>query len=275
MRVFWYGVGVALIAPAVGPAQTRVRPKELAPVYYPPPAQSASSLDPRAASRRVASDFSPGYDAPFDRLPEVTSVPISGDTLSLGALDNDDRPRALGRYTFDRPAHFPMPGFDALGCPSDRPGLLIYEGMRVAVREKGQYDVNLTVSIPDRPVTLRLQLKLVFDREQPGTYGKEPVYPPPRVFTLTLPPIELNPVQRAADLDLGQPPLRDTSRLTFYVNHQGYSSLLEDFEDEARQVHAGGVKPWRKDEQAIPRKVELYRDGSARFGTTPPKLFDR
>lgn len=213
--------------------------------HHPLPAEYLS--DSRARYKKPAGNER--LDVPFLSLPEVLPVPVSEDKFALGFLDYAQRPDAVARYSFDKPAQFPMPGFASGGEPAPTAGAIIYEGMRLIVREGGEFDVIMTVGIPDRPVTLRLQLKFCVTAR-----GSDDL---PREFTITLPPIELNPVLRTVDLDLGPPPLRDAARLTFHVNHEGFSPVLQDFQDDF-----GG-------------NVTVTRDGVARFGTTPPRLFAR
>jgi hypothetical protein len=251
--------------------QKVTKEKEPTTTYFPVPEVTdvLPSIDgaqlPKA--RKIATSKQREWDAPFQQLPEVTTVPGASDRDAIGFIDNEDLPKPLGHYTFDKAAHFPMPGFDLEGCPADRAGVVIYEGMRVSLRKGGEFDVKMNVTIPDRPVTLRIQLKVFVKNAQPGNEGAW--IQNDRLYTLTLPAIELNPIRRTADLDLGPPPLRDVGRLTFHVSHEGYSALLEDVEDEFRQTFKS-----KKDVRLV-QAVEIYRDGTARFGTTPPRLFAR
>ena len=242
------------------------------PTYYPQQGieQSYAHDLKVGAARKVAGSRSLEWDVPFLRLPEITSVPVAGDRFAVGLLDNEDRPTPLARFTFDRPANFPIPGFDLEGCPADQPGIVIYEGMRVTFREKGEYDVLMTVTIPDRPVTLRMQIELELSATAPGLGGHDRGAPPIK-YTLTLPPIELNPVQRTIDLDLGPPPLRNTSRLSFHINHEGYSSLIDDLTEEI----CSGRGKVEHTHEVLTKSLNVHRRGTARFGTTPPRLFDR
>jgi hypothetical protein len=112
----------------------------------------------------------------------------------------------LHEYRFHVPAHFPLPQFGILGEPIPEDGAVIYEGMRVLIAADGHYEVRFTTSVPDMPVTLRLQL-LVAD-----TNG-------PLAFTLTLPPISI----LAPDSFRGN---YDGS--AFQVRLAGYSRLLAE-----------------------------------------------
>ena len=180
---------------------------------------------------------------PFQRLPKVDGV---------GPCDEKGGGRPAQRQPwvkdFLQPAHVPLPRFGPDGSPAPTDGLLIYEGMRLTVYpETGTYEVSLTATVPDMPVVLRMQLQ--FTR----TMNPEPT------FTLTLPPIHLDPRANR------QPGGTDAN--TFHVHHRGYSPLFlyNNPLHKAEDVFVAGNPPVR-----VNCPWQCVRVGSARFGTGAP-----
>ncbi len=156
---------------------------------------------------------------------------------------------------FHHAAHVPLPRFTIDGKEIAAEGLLIYEGMRLTVDPvSGNYDLSFTATVPNMPVTLRMQLILTepVPEKEMGTKT-------PREYRLTLPAIRMEPPKDARP--------GDPTPNTFHIAHRGYSSLFID------------PKHW----QTLPRESAppaectprptiacdwlLSRIGTARFGT--------
>jgi len=137
---------------------------------------------------------------------------------------------------FHQAAHFPLPRYAIGGSPQFVDGLLIYEGMRLTVYNDGTYDLAFTATVPEMPVTIRLQL--VFT--QPGTISPALVR---QVYRITLPPLRLEPKRDARP--------GDPTANTFQVAHRGYSSLFV----------VNGTALF------INSNWDVTRIGTARFGT--------
>lgn len=153
-------------------------------------------------NRRPQAYNPPWYS--FEMLPEVTPVPDATNSRQESATGNPGLRHR--RFDFPNAAHFPQIQFDQQGRRIDVPGVVIYEGMRFAIDQakSSSYQVTFTVTIPERPVTLHLQLSV-------ETAGG--------VIPLTLPPIYL------------EPKVNDTLRRqenTFQVRVNGNSTLLSD-----------------------------------------------
>jgi hypothetical protein len=151
-------------------------------------------------------------------------------------------------------------------------GLLIYEGMRLTVFSDGTYDLSFTATVPDMPVTIRLQLWL-----QPPPPPDTPATILPtcnnREYRITLPPIRLEP---KVDARAGDPTAN-----TFQVAHRGYSSLFRSTKHVVTtQPHPTGVTPINaqfgfpmtprqhsNDQVHVDASWDVRRVGTARFGS--------
>ncbi len=137
---------------------------------------------------------------PFQRLPRVCPVaPCQCNEGGTGAGE-----KAAWVKEFHQAAHFPLPRFAGDGTPIVGDGLLIYEGMRLTVYPNGVYDLSFTATVPDMPVTVRLQLG--FARGKGADIE----------HTLTLPPIRMEPKAKNRTVDGN----------TFHITHRGQSTLL-------------------------------------------------
>jgi len=168
---------------------------------------------------------------PFERLPRICPLePLlcsEPGGLSVAAC-------SPWVQEFHQAAHFPLPRFAADGCPILTDGLLVYEGMRLTVYpDDGTYDLTFTATVPDMPVTVRLQL--VFSDADP----MQPTVRMPQCYRITLPPIRLEPKANARP--------GDPTPNTLQVLHRGYSTLFL-----TRQINS---------------KWFVQRIGTARFGT--------
>lgn len=168
----------------------------------------------------------------FGHLPDVLPVPDPTD-LAVQDFSKDSHPPRL-RYDFPNAARFPDIHHDQRGQRLDLSGVTIYEGMRFAIDPANQkrYDVSFTVTIPQRPITLYLQVMIATDREP---------------IRLTLPPIQI------------EPKVNDILRLqqnTFNVRVTGNSTLLAER---------------RKDVLTAIECNKIFRDGVARFGSYRPE----
>lgn len=104
----------------------------------------------------------PPASGAFSVLPRVETVPTQEEVAS--GTPRAEPLRSKG-FTFDRPAHFPLPEFGRDGEPIDHLGLVIYEGMRFVVDRDGHYTVRFLASAPAMPVELRLQF-FVADKDK-------------------------------------------------------------------------------------------------------------
>lgn len=161
---------------------------------------------------------------PFQRLPRVCAV-----EHCLCGEGQPDEANKLPAWVkeFHQAAHFPLPRFTADGSPLLGDGLLIYEGMRLTVYPSGVYEVSFTATVPEMPVTIRLQLGFAPDEREPAKYF------------ITLPPIRLEPKPHARP--------GDPAASTFNVAHRGQSTLFRTGE--------------------INEKWSLRRTGTTRFGS--------
>jgi hypothetical protein len=153
---------------------------------------------------------------------------------------------------FHAPAQVPYPQFDRDGQPLPLQGLIIYEGMRLTVYpETGQYDLTFTATVPNMPVTLRMQLEF--------RNPKRDAKPEEKMFTLTLPLIRLQPPRDARP--------GDPQPMTFHIAHRGYSSLfLEQPPEYQLLAKAPAIVPCPV-LPPITCEWTLTRTGTARFGT--------
>ena len=162
---------------------------------------------------------------PFARLPRI--CPLEPCLCAEGGRIDTDLKTPPWVKEFHQAAHFPLPRFAADGSPVIGDGLLVYEGMRFTVYADGTYDLSFTATVPEMPVTIRLQLAFSTDDLQP-----------PKYF-ITLPPIRLDP-------KLNTRP-GDPTGCTFQVAHRGQSTLFRTKE--------------------IAETWTIRRSGTARFGS--------
>lgn len=177
---------------------------------------------------------------PFEKHPRVTLVSVCdrNDATATGA--NKCVPWTK---EFSSAAHVTFPRFNSDGGAEKGDALIIYEGMRLTVNPKtGEYDLTFTATVPNMPVTLRLQLEFT----EPGANGSK--------YKLTLPPIRMQPKE---DAKLGDP-----SAWTFNIAHRGYSSLLLNPRPEQPRVPESDTPL-----KLITEKWTVQRHGTARFGT--------
>lgn len=219
----------------------------LGPTLPPPAPPPAVLLSPGPGATLTADPpFQPPTDRltgcptahrqPFLRQPDVQPVPPCTPAAGGGGC----KAWNLWAHEFPHAAHVPLPRFDLCGGRVDSDGLLIYEGMRLTVdRETGVFDLEFTATVPETPVTLRLQL--VFASEF------RPLDP---AYRITLPPMRMEPDRDARP---GQP-----SHYTFRVHHRGQSERF-------RQTRSGVVANGYVDATGGGWKVS--RVGTARFGT--------
>ncbi len=208
-----------------------------APPFLPPGSPAAGG--PLAPPGWAAAQFpcpDPGAH-PFQRLPRVCPViPCPCDDGKC--TDGCAHAGPLWTNEFLDAAHVPIPRFTADGQPVCLDGLLIYEGMRLTVYPNGVYDVSFTATIPEMPVTLRLQLVVVPPDEA-------------REYRLTLPPLRFEP---RADARPGDP-----NGNTFHVAHRGYSGVFA-LHQPRRPATPGGAGE-------VNYGWTVTRVGTARFGT--------
>jgi len=160
---------------------------------------------------------------------------------------------------FAAPAIIDLVKYDLAGERMCADGAVIYEGMEVELNSNGRYSVRFSTTLPDRPLTMFLQLQILVDPPQisdpkaasdtrlPRMIGAEPSQ-----FTLTLPPIVIRRNDESSAIALGLT-LSEESRLQSHqVTHEGFSWLVA---------------------QNYAKVVNVTRSGSARWERTPAKLF--
>lgn len=238
-------VGLALAAPP-GPVVNITPPPGGTQIQLPtypvlvPGAAIPGPLPPAQAALQAQAACPGSMIQPFLRLPHVHLVGPCTDGQSGADLD------LQGRWVkeFADAAQFPLPRYDLNRTLMPGDGLLIYEGMRLTVYPKsGIYDLEFTATVPETPVTVRLQLEFA----RPLVVGSiEPGCGP---YRLTLPPIRLEPNRDAKP--------GDTAANTFNVHHRGYSSLFSD----STPPSVCESKP------LIGCGWSVTRKGTARFGT--------
>ncbi len=190
------------------------------------------------------------FRLPFSELPRVERVSALTNSRPEDSVSETDFFVAF----FDRPAHFarPIPFSPTVIDHSD--GVLIHEGMTVAVRPKGEYELHFIVRSPPVPLKLRISLN-VLNRE----FSRLPLPAPEANFPavsnqkrnsgifavskiageITIPDISLIPTETER---------QSRSYLYWKVSHRGYSTLLEkylsaaDKVDSVRMLRAGSVR---------------------------------
>jgi hypothetical protein len=178
---------------------------------------------------------------PFFLQPLVTVIPepehlddfagqAMGDGNDSGDFNGSD---CLLDYRFDHPARFPLPAYGLNGDHLEKPGMLIYEGMRLAIQPDGRYQVRFTAGTPPMPVVIQLQFQIVNQCTS-------------QLYTLTLPPITL-PAESKQSMSTVLHPPRSAFADLQTIHHEGYLPLFED------AIDFGNV-------------VVIRRSGNARFG---------
>ncbi len=168
----------------------------------PSAAAADRSTEEKQLSNAHRAGSTPGPFA-FDVLPTIDYVPEDLQTTSDDDPDQEDPP--VRDFRFDNAAHFPRPQFDRAGRAIPDQGLVIYEGMRLALYADGRYEVQFSASSPLMPTQVRLQLLLELDSGH--------------VYTLTLPPLAV--VLYEDELGLGN---RRAGERT--ISHQGYAPVV-------------------------------------------------
>src|SRR5262249_7067741 len=183
--------------------------------------------------------------AAFQQMPAYRQVPASADAgtapnLPLHTSDS----RYERAFVFHDSAFFPQLGFRPDGAPIEWDPAIIYEGMRVVYRNDGTYSVHFTITVPNTPVRLRLQLRGYeqFQFLSGWTATSE-------TFVLTLPPINLKP---------SSDELRDPRSRTYQVLHEGYSERIKEIWNAQHRRPSG-----------VENRLVFTRSGTARFGSLP------
>lgn len=190
---------------------------------------TSSSLESESFVNHLAqgAEFLRRQVDPFFLQPLVTVIPEAehlghfsrqamGDGNDSGDFNGSE---CVLDYRFDHPARFPLPTYGFNGEHLERPGLLIYEGMRLAIRPDGRYQVRFTAGTPPMPVAFQLQFQLLDQcTGQP--------------YTLTLPPITLPTESKHAISTVSHPP-RAVFKDLQTIHHEGYLPILENMYDFA------------------------------------------
>lgn len=161
---------------------------------------------------------------PFFLQPLVCPIPTAEHLSDFAANpqppreSDDSRRKADDDYfvidhRFVQPARFPLPAFGFNGECVEEPGAIVYEGMRLAIRPDGRYQVRFTVGTPAMPVTMQLQFELV--DECTGT-----------PYTLTLPPIAIPPEAQPTTTTIGNP-VQPVAANVQTIHHEGYFAALD------------------------------------------------
>ena len=188
----------------------------------------------------------PQTKAAFQHTPTPRPVtPVQPDgSAACAVAPRDINSHREGEFVFRKPAFFSQLGFTQDGCPIDWNPAIIYEGMRIIFRHDGTYQVHFTVTAPNAPVRLRLQLwgQLRVSNNGWSDSGD--------TFSITLPPINLAPTTEE---------LRGTHTRTYQVAHEGYSESIRDLWKMGSSY--GGFRSHFR--------IDFTRAGTARFGSYP------
>ncbi len=196
-----------------------------------------------------------GHRDPFIFRPLVSRVTEARsltdfDSATRRTSEGDRRGEFAMEHHFPQAARFPLPAWGIQGTPRELPGVLIYEGMRFAIRNDGSYQVRFTAGAPAVPVTMQLQfqLKSKVNNEQDS-----------RIHHVTLPPITITPERERTTRDDPGPHITVQGDI-YIVHHEGHLNGLYEFLSKSNKS---------------PRLSEIHvahRSGTARFGygTSPP-----
>lgn len=244
-------LALGCLAPSAGPT----------PIVIPPPPPTNPLAQPSPTPLWDHFTQHPGCPGlitqPFQMLPRICPVmPCPCDDHSNGGAHGATRPCPWIKE-FHHAAHFPYPRFAPDGTLIPLDGLLIYEGMRLTVDPAtGLYDVAFTATVPNMPVTVRMQL--VFDAPLDPAKGLLP-----RQYRITLPPFRLEPKRGAKP--------GDASAFTFHVAHRGYSGLFRDTSLSLAIVQVPNLispaGPGCCQPDFIDCRWAVSRVGTARFGS--------
>lgn len=133
---------------------------------------SALPLQPRKVGtvpEPVGDEYSARQVDPFSHGPRILTVPTSGNQNfvpdvtrpATSSSESADTVHYAFDFRFDQAARFPLPEYGATGGPVGNSGVVIYEGMRLAIQPNGRYQVRFTVATPAMPVTMNLQFVLL------------------------------------------------------------------------------------------------------------------
>lgn len=151
-------------------------------------------------------------------------------------------------HTFAAVARFPLRDYSLRGDVIERDGLMIYEGMTLAINPDGRYEVRFRTTTPALPATLRLQFAIKLnDREW---------------HTLTLPPVKVLCEDERTHASRNLSSLRRTS------NESGVDATLDS---DTQVFRLEGDFPVLNAQRATGWVGEVRRDGSVRFGYDPAK----
>ena len=129
------------------------------PALFAPAATESTSQGEQYLQRQVD---------PFFLLPLVSVIPPAehfsdfAPTPQPSTASDASASRAVDEcflldYRFVDAARFPLPISGFHGECLEDPGAVVYEGMRLAIRPDGRYQVRFTVGTPAMPVTMQLQ----------------------------------------------------------------------------------------------------------------------
>ena len=212
--------GVPKSSPAAQPAAASPAPstsKAPAPAATPSLPASAGGTSPGEQYLQRQVD-------PFFVQPLVNAIPFAehfsdfalNPPLSFasdaGADQSGDECFVLD-YRFPGPARFPLPVAGLYGECLEEQGAVVYEGMRLAIRPDGRYQVRFTVGTPAMPVTMQLQFELI-DR-----CTGEP-------YTLTLPPISI-PREAKLTGSAVRVPIQPVAVNVQTIHHEGYFAAFD------------------------------------------------
>ena len=223
-------------APQVTPSVPPAAPADAA--SFPVPA-GPHPATPALAACEVG-DLRQRLDA-FACLPRVTEISAEDCPTETARTENPKFMSDAGEKTaaetpcdvfvvdhrFDQPARFPIPTFGLAGEPLEEPGVVIYEGMRLAIRPDGRYQVRFVAETPAMPVTMRLQFILA--DQWTGA-----------IVPLTLPPITI-PAEPSPKKSATQGTVRPVAARQQNIHHEGRLPILDLSPEGLQVVSRSGV----------------------------------
>lgn len=202
------------------------------PAAAPPVPSTSQAPAPATTARRAspAGEKSPGEQYlqrqvdPFFLQPLITAIPFAEhfsefaltpppSTASDASTGQSVDECFLVDYRFPGPARFPLPVAGLYGECLEEQGAVVYEGMRLAIRPDGRYQVRFTVGTPAMPVTMQLQFELV------DKCTGEP-------YTLTLPPISIPQAAKPTGA-VGRVPVQPVAANVQTIHHEGYFAAFD------------------------------------------------
>jgi hypothetical protein len=231
--------------PPVIPLPNQADEPNVRPLIDPPPVIPAG---PGAGQAQFESDV--GYNIPYSVHIVPREKQLEKEQFDELVEPQDvDFPSTLSAV-FTSPAHFPKWGYSQCGKQVPLQGLLIYEGMTIAVGQRGEYELRCIVEAPLTPVVMNLQFVVSTQVEKPGTMESKYYQHP--LGTITIPPVTVA-AKEVEDFSRHDSLERHMRSRTFHIKVRGYSHILRKLNQESQQH----------------QKWSITRKGNARFGSVP------